>query len=272
MSERRTKNVRAVLQGISQLEASRVDDYGMKHAAGTLAFEAQYFNLMDDSGDTTLPPRSLKPGSTLRSQSRHRALCSISFDVVTFCQLAAIKVCCKQVSSTDPAVRAFLLLVPQTDASQHAGDPHTSHQHWVLDKRTLVSPDAAIFAGLQLQQCGMGPSRHFRQTPAQHRRIVALLEDIGPGSDGGDADSDGDSEDGGKNGVESSQGGGGGGGVSDGGADSHRSKCDSRDDSDGTSPDDSDGSGTDTQDGTYDSAMDMQDESADSGSDMVAQR
>jgi hypothetical protein len=122
----------------------------------------------------------------------------------------------------------------------------------VLDKRTLVSPDAVICAGLALQQCGMGPGRHFQQTPAQHRRILALLEDIGSGSDGGDADSDRESQDGGKDG---------GGRSKDGGIDSG-----------GASPDDSDGSGTDTQDGSYDSAMDVQDNSADSGRDMAARR
>ena len=138
---------------------------------------------------------------------------------------------------------ARLCLETTFATSQHAGDPHTSHQHWVLDKRTLVSPDALICLGLQLQQRGMGPSRHFRQTAAQHRRILALLEDIGPGSDGGGGDSDGgadsdvDSQIGGKDLDGSSQGGGSGSG---GGGESHRNTYDSRDDS-----------GTDTQDSNF---------------------
>ena len=111
----------------------------------------------------------------------------------------------------------------------------------MLDKRTLVSPDALICAGLQLQQRGMGPSRHFRQTAAQHRRITALLEDIAPGSDGRGADSDVDSQVGGKDIDSSSQGGSSGSGSStDGGGESHRNIYDSRDDS-----------GTDTQDSNF---------------------
>ena len=140
---------------------------------------------------------------------------------------------------------ARLCLETTFATSQHAGDPHTSHQRWVLDKRTLVSPDALICVGLQLQQRGMGPSRHFRQTAAQHRRILALLEDIGPGSDGGSGDSDGgadsdvDSQVGGKDSDGSSLDGGSG-GSSDGSRESHRNTYDSRDDS-----------GTDTQDSSF---------------------
>ena len=65
-----TAVTRSVLQGIAKLEASRVDDYGMEHAAGTLAFEAQYFDLLDEDGDTTVPP-----GSTLCLPSMHCAPC-----------------------------------------------------------------------------------------------------------------------------------------------------------------------------------------------------
>jgi hypothetical protein len=61
----------------------------------------------------------------------------------------------------------------------------TSHQHWVLvQTSTLVPPHAIIRTGLQLKECGMGVTRHYRQSVAQHQRTLALLEAIGPGSDG----------------------------------------------------------------------------------------
>lgn len=46
---------------------------------------------------------------------------------------------------------------------------------------------------MQLQDCGQGVTRHFRQASSQHRRILRMLENIGPGevddsdSDGGEA-------------------------------------------------------------------------------------
>lgn len=61
-----------------------------------------------------------------------------------------------------------------------AGGADTSHQRWELDQKALVSPDAIICAGLALQE---GAGRHFRQSPAQHQRILAVLKAIGPGSD-----------------------------------------------------------------------------------------
>jgi hypothetical protein len=88
-------HLRCALQGISQLEASRVDDYGIKHAAGTMAFEAHYFNLLDDSGDSTVPPRSLDPGFPLRLPSRHHALCCHCLPEVTSAsQLPEQSACC----------------------------------------------------------------------------------------------------------------------------------------------------------------------------------
>ena len=65
------------LQGIAQLEAGRVDDYGMEHAAGTLVFEARYFDLLDEDGDTTV-----SSGSTWRTLL-------LSFAIHDICQPAA---------------------------------------------------------------------------------------------------------------------------------------------------------------------------------------
>ena len=58
-----------------------------------------------------------------------------------------------------------------------AGGVDASHQRWELDKRALVSPDAIICAGLELEE---GASRHFRQSAAQHQRVLAVLKAIGP--------------------------------------------------------------------------------------------
>jgi hypothetical protein len=65
-----------------------------------------------------------------------------------------------------------------------AGGVDASHQRWELDKRALISPDAIICTGLLLEE---GAGRHFRQSAAQHQRILALLKAIGPASyDGSD--------------------------------------------------------------------------------------
>ena len=68
-----------------------------------------------------------------------------------------------------------------------AGKVDTSHQRWVLDMKSLVSPGAIICADLQLE---VRAGRHFVQSEAQHQRILAVLEAIGAGSDGSDNDSD----------------------------------------------------------------------------------
>jgi hypothetical protein len=89
------------------------------------------------------------------------------------------------------AASSVCLLFSEALILPPAGDVDSSHQHWVLDQTvTLVPPHAIIRTGLQLRECGMGGSRHFRQTTAQHLRTLALLQAIGPGSDGSE-DSDG---------------------------------------------------------------------------------
>lgn len=67
----------------------------------------------------------------------------------------------------------------------------TSHLRWVLDMKStaLVPLGSIILAGLpELRECGKDKSQHFRQSPAQHARIMRTLQCIGPGDD---ADSEG---------------------------------------------------------------------------------
>ena len=66
-----------------------------------------------------------------------------------------------------------------------AGGVDASHQRWELDKRALVSPDAIICAGLELEE---GAGRHFRQSAGQHQRVLAVLKAIGPASYDGSGD------------------------------------------------------------------------------------
>lgn len=51
--------------------------------------------------------------------------------------------------------------------------------------KTLCSPDAIICTDLALDE---GAGRHFRQSAAQHRRILALQKAIGPSREDGSDD------------------------------------------------------------------------------------
>jgi hypothetical protein len=68
-----------------------------------------------------------------------------------------------------------------TPNASSAGGVDTSHQRWELDhEKALIPPDAIICTGLTLEE---GAGRHFRQSAAQHQRILALLKAIGSGCD-----------------------------------------------------------------------------------------
>lgn len=106
------------------------------------------------------------------------------------------------------------------------GETDTSHTRWVSaagDGTALLSPDSIIIAGLQLQEFGHGISCHFRQASSQHRRILRMLENIGPGeaddsgSDGAEAGAGAGGASGGSGGGSGSDGGVEGGGGSSGG-------------------------------------------------------